>query len=1245
MSNEIKNTLFRFVSMRAPELTTEKEKNKGFILQPKTAHGVFNQAIAENTSLSKLACLKNTASTFSPLTLEQIKEMNPALYELSVWIAKNRFSVKEKEALQKVDEFIEKNGLATLRDDSAVVWQNLYYQVITQKDFYAKETLMQLLLASHVVENYKTSNILELLKAKVILPKELFIEDTANQTGSAARLATDASYETPFASPEMQRLELKSTLEAENTSYAKLQKELVRIEERYKKEYDAEYQKQYDAYQVEIKPLLDAYNAKVEEAKQAWCSVKDPNVAYNPNDPCQQPPSIPLPELPKFSFTFRDELDPVFLRSHLSAESFEVYNALLNPVSDDKDSVARSSESALARESFISASNTTFDRLQNSISDLVNTNNQTISQNTPSGGTTTVVVGGTTIQTTNNQSNLAPFEFEIKSKKTIFSNRRTLTLMVGIPSAAWKIASIRYKMTRLDGSVVEYNNNAVSHYAGYDVFKNLSLTGITADLKEFSATVQFQNGKLKTLTIPNYRLTAVYRNFLNDLKLELEDSSTTTTGSNSTINPDERFIPSGFGVKRLGIADYNKVEQTIHGYIEGEVAHIENIMAREFKEKSTRRLRKSEITETSSTETEREQLTDTTTTDRFEMQSEVAKVIANSKDFSGGVGVHYGSDKSYKIDANANFATHNSKEESTRQAMTAAKEVTERALDRIVSKVKEERIEKIVEEFEENNTHGFDNRKGDKHVVGVYRWVDKIFKNQIINYGKRLMFEFMVPQPAKLHTLAMKTLQEKHNAMTLEMPVDPRTVSGSNSLENYSKVNEATLQYWTKFYNIEVPEKPSDIISVSHSFNQTNLGIDDGNYGRWTGTFSNDEFKVPNNYSAIQVNGVLSFGGLHGNNTNGRFFVCGTEIGHRSGPQVNMNVSLGLSNKKITDKITITGNFWDVKAVSGTLVAKCELSPEAKAKWQQATFKAIINAYEEALDKYNETLAQKQAEGVQILGTNPGFYREIENTILRKNCISYLISSNPLAKRTFGRGFYTKNNTESGDPTFENAMIKQDAELDDYAAFVKFMEQAFEWNIMSYNFYPYYWAKREDWIDMYQYNDTHDHIFKAFMQSGMARVIVTVRPGFEDAVNYYMQTGQIWNGGEVPVIDDELYVSIVDELRAPEGEKVGLAWPTRVPTSMTILQAQSIGLKVTKALPSNDGDLDSFENPDEVPQSSQIELNQAEIGISEEEGVRHIENIDINNGYLQLTTDESPRQIVAQISLQAIKNAIDEETV
>ncbi|WP_415060222.1 hypothetical protein [Flavobacterium sp.] len=142
----------------------------------------------------------------------------------------------------------------------------------------------------------------------------------------------------------------------------------------------------------------------------------------------------------------------------------------------------------------------------------------------------------------------------------------------------------------------------------------------------------------------------------------------------------------------------------------------------------------------------------------------------------------------------------------------------------------------------------------------------------------------------------------------------------------------------------------------------------------------------------------------------------------------------------------------------------------------------------------------------------------------------------------------------------------QTQSLDNYTSFVKFFEQAFEWEIMSYYFYPYYWVGRTEWNKLYDFED-NDPLFRSFMQSGMARVIVTVRPGFEDAVNFYFKTGLLWNGGEVPVPGDDLYISLAQEMMVPLGDKKGKPWRNRIPTSLTILQADSIGLKVEKALP------------------------------------------------------------------------------
>ncbi|WP_298901161.1 hypothetical protein [uncultured Psychroserpens sp.] len=1242
MSTEIKNTLFRFVSMRAPELTDDNKPLDGFVFRDDgVTKGAFDTAVASLTdSASKWQAMKTAAASFEALSVEAIKKIDPALYELSVSIAKNRLSYDVEKFLEMIQP------LRAIEDKEVLgrLWDNLFYQTLTQETFYAKETIIQLLIANHVLSNYggDKNRLDALLNAKVVLPKALFGDsesENANQQKVSA--SKDEAPKASVPTSDMAKQQRIAQAEFHNQQLNQLSKELKRVEKAYQKERTAALELAEAGYQKEVKPILDQYTKDVEAEKKRWCEIKDPNVDYDPKDPCNQPNTIPEPVLPDFKFDFRKELDFEFLQSKLSPESFETLSDLvLGGVEEKSGSMERIEQPTF--DTF-TEDYEGFTDIDGHIHEVISGNDNTISENAEDEGTTLVSVGGVVVPV--NTGNTFPdFSYQLCSKPIVkppFGLKYNADLRISVPDASWQVASFDYTLERTDQ---DHTNNGLETYSvlrlGNTIFlKNINIgwprLSEQAQLESFTGTITFTNGVVKTFSTPDFVLRTCTSGVLIGEIIDPNDNDNPPNPGTSNETP---FVPSGFGVKQLGIADYNKVEQSTQGYVEGDVAHIENVMAREFKERSTRRLRRKEDTFTSSSESEREQLTDTTSTERFEMQNEVSKMIADSKDFSASAGVNYNPTEKLSLFANANYATHNSKEQSTLQAITNSKDITERALDRIVTKVKEERIEKIVEEFEENNSHGFDNRKGDKHVVGVFRWVDKIFKNQVINYGKRLMFEFMVPQPGKLHKLGMaeNNAGNTNDTMLVE-PTDPRK-STTQSLKDFTMLTDSKLKYWAGKYNVEFNPKPKQYISVGESFH---VNLNGGSSLSHTESNSgNGKIKVPEGYKTVSARGIFnasSDGDLQGN-------ILSLTIGDYT---KTYNNSFGRYSLQLTGPIAEFVNEVPVSYTLGNHISgdvsasvRCRLTTEHENKWKQETFKAIIDAYEDALAAFNEKLEAETELGVQIKGTNPGFYREFENKILRKNCISYLIDQNPGAQNTYGKSnLFTT--TGGGPATFGNLEVNVNQALDNYSAFVKFMEQAFEWDIMSYNLYPYYWGNRQDWSNLYQYDETNDPLFRNFMQAGMARVIVTVRPGFEEAVRYYMQTGQIWNGGEVPVIEDELYLSLVEELRQPEGEKLGKAWATRVPTALTILQAQSIGLNVNKALPYLD-DLSDFENPDEVPQSQQFELNDAEIGISESDGERHIENVDIVNGYLQLNTDDTPRQVVAQISMQSIKNAIDD---
>ncbi len=79
------------------------------------------------------------------------------------------------------------------------------------------------------------------------------------------------------------------------------------------------------------------------------------------------------------------------------------------------------------------------------------------------------------------------------------------------------------------------------------------------------------------------------------------------------------------------------------------------------------------------------------------------------------------------------------------------------------------------------------------------------------------------------------------------------------------------------------------------------------------------------------------------------------------------------------------------------------------------------------------------------------------------------------------------------------------------------------------------------------------------MQAGMARVVVTVKPGFEDAIMHFMAFGQIWQGGQMPVLGNPLYLSLVDEIKEQE-YVIEETWETIVPTNLIALQNDGVAV-------------------------------------------------------------------------------------
>lgn len=620
------------------------------------------------------------------------------------------------------------------------------------------------------------------------------------------------------------------------------------------------------------------------------------------------------------------------------------------------------------------------------------------------------------------------------------------------------------------------------------------------------------------------------------------------------------------GVNRLGIADFRKLEQEVCCYVPGEVSHIENVLASEYKERHTRNLVSSEVTTELSVETEIENLSDTTTATRNEIHSEVANVLAqqNSSNYGGSLGVS-SSILGAQINANAyaDFANSNSSSYSNSSANLYAQEVVRRALERIVQRTTEKRTSRILKEYEENNKHGFDNRNGQEHVTGIYRWLDIIYNNRLVNYGKRLMLEFMVPEPAKFFKRAIKyqpkASEHQGNHGNTESPksLEELGISTFNDIDrnNYSQLATA--------YGITLPAPPASTETVSKALSPNPALQHNGT--PWTQTFS---LTIPANYESHSISGNYSFEYKAWGFAPDAYFTF--DVGGIPGGQNGLR-----SRSKKTINGTVTGTFTTKHSpqlpivISGrqlytfglSIAVTCHLKPSVFSTWQS-------NAYNQLQAAYKDLLAQSQSNGPgssnqgaepegedsPFFTSYPEFNRIIEQRELKRACIELI--TKPFCRK---QGVSWLNELKACD-NYEIPQINPTKKFDEYTSQVKFLEQAFDWSIMSYLFYPYYWADQCDWAELLQSQD-QDLIFQAFKQAGMARIVVPVQPEFNEAVMFYLATGTIWLGGDlVAETNDDLFLSITEEMDhlTPNVEE---EWETRVPTNLAIVQKRSAALK------------------------------------------------------------------------------------
>jgi hypothetical protein len=577
-------------------------------------------------------------------------------------------------------------------------------------------------------------------------------------------------------------------------------------------------------------------------------------------------------------------------------------------------------------------------------------------------------------------------------------------------------------------------------------------------------------------------------------------------------------------VKPAGIIDLLLVKQQLKGYETSDVSHIANML----KGEKTERIHRTKLETETITFVETEKTVETEksleTADRFEMKRESEESLAEEVAVKGSLEVKgkYGPTFEFKAAGEASWKRKS--EESEKAANEVAREVTQKATEKITERVLRRETLRVNRQVEETNLHAFDNTAGAGHVSGVYQWVTKVYEAQMFNYGPRTVYDFMIPEPGAFLLEVFR--RRRTAALELEKPPAFEITPDQLTEDNY--------QTFVSLYRAtDVKPPPEPFATETYDFN---TGGEDKDQ-----EFTNStRIQIPEGYEAMRahVGAVVAVW----DDWNVDVVIGQNLLRYRSGTSRMQDV--GLSSETGSVPFAMVTDL--VGDIAVGVEVYCQASERAYDLWKAETHAKLINAYEARLSEYEAKLAELESEAPAEIDSGPtARNKALMMDEVKKACISIL----------------TEQHFDMFDAVDTDAAGLPQIDFNETAsegAYVRFFEQAFEWEFMSWVPYGYFWGRKSTWLDKVVIEDD-DKEFQDFLKAGYIRVQVPIRPGFIDAVDHFRLFGDTWQGGPLPSVSDDTYLPIAEEIaerlgRPGDEVPVGEPWEVRVPTTLVKLR-------------------------------------------------------------------------------------------
>jgi len=402
--------------------------------------------------------------------------------------------------------------------------------------------------------------------------------------------------------------------------------------------------------------------------------------------------------------------------------------------------------------------------------------------------------------------------------------------------------------------------------------------------------------------------------------------------------------------------------------------------------------------------------------------------------------------------------------------------------------------------------------------VDYYQLVRK-WRVDLFRYGLRLTYDIMIPEPGGGILSKIKEIELLTDALEIGFD-DPKAPKNSPAYFEVDPTDITRDNYisFAAMYNATVPSPPNefkwyDVAATHHwsSFDESKIG------SYYTLEIEvEDEYKVDESKSnpgkpAVSVN------------TNHHSWT------DEDPPVFSLQSTDDFLGK--SGKLILVYFASKMPSLYVELRVRAKLRESALEDWQLKVWNAIRDAAQARYEQYRQALKDRIGRLRDEVGAqDPLSLRKIEREEVMKGVLRWLFGPGFDFTTGFKAYLFSDVATFSNDPWAQALAGGAMSLVRAHAETIKFLHHAIEWENMLYFLYPYFWSHPGSNNERWEFKKFLNHpelMHRSFLKSGSARVVLTIRPGFEKDFVTFLETGKF-----DPLSEEHPYFAITNEMEA-----------------------------------------------------------------------------------------------------------------